>query len=374
MTNFTIWSETGSRIPLPIPNGVVERELYIRGIIMKKDTIQKSAKAKSKPFALVGVSDEGLPDKLLPKAQVFTERAGLGIRMLHVCRAYDFSVSNAWIPESFTENPQLKTSFEYDLEMRQYGKMRKLAQQYLKSENLMDRAGEVDFGLPSESLQRKAAESGASLLICGAPRQEPWWVQRPEKTALNLVRHPTIPTLIIPEDAQLQLDKERMKIVMLDDLQPGSRALLDQAQFFAERLTNSICDVAHIHVYSKQNGWLYWLRGNLNLLNPSAVNDKRIFTKEYSKAVEFDEIHDEMFDRSIFLRQYLYQVHGHYRLMVETHNNNNSYQDLVSICDRERPDLIICCPSSHSRSTYESLLNLHSPILFTPEIKEAEVA
>ena len=332
---------------------------------MKKDSIQKSA--KNKPFALVGVSDEGLPDKLLPKAQSFTERAGLDIRMLHVCRAYDFSVSNAWIPESFTENPQLKTSFEYDLETRQHGKMRKLAQQHLKSENSIDKAGEVDFGLPSESLQRKAVESGASLLICGAPRQEPWWVQRPEKTAFNLVRHPTIPTLIIPEDAQLNLDKERVKIVVIDDLQPGSHELLHQAQFFAERLTNGVCDVAHIHVHSSQNGWLYWLRGNLNLLNPSAGHDKRIFTKEYSKVVEFDEIHDQMFDRSIFLRQFLHHVHGRYRLMVD-------HQDLADICDRESPDLIICCPRSHSRSTYESLLNLHSPILFTPENKKAEAA
>jgi len=97
-------------------------------------------------------------------------------------------------------------------------------------------------GGAAEQIARAAKEAGAALIACRLG-QEP---ETAPATALGLASDAPLPLLLVPDDPKLDLRREKLKLLLCDDLTAASMPVLRFAFALATRL--GACQLHHLHV------------------------------------------------------------------------------------------------------------------------------
>lgn len=307
-----------------------------------------------KDIALVGVSDQGAHQVLLPKAKAFCEALGLKLFMAQV---YDDSmILGGYLTSSefyydrysFMEHATF-TWMRQGLKQTYLTRLESLAQTYLnRSITALD---SIEFGHPASALKQRAKDVGARFMICGAPNPSSRWWFGYDDVSKYLVKDQQLPVLMLPEEAQFDPKGQPLNILLLDDLQPKTSELLEEALSFSKFFNNP--NVTHVHIKRVDHPLVRRLKEALHMTS---------YTHDFPDNDSF-RTSLQMRNRASELRESVLNNGGAYKQLILS--SHNLKQDLADICSREDATIMFS-QLGIKRGDFHTLLQARIPIIFVP--------
>lgn len=291
------------------------------------------------------------------------------IRLTHVLEK---PVGVSWIASGY--GPLLYEQVIKDIFAEQ------ITHQSLKLQELASRLSGFDevevnvaIGLPYEVLKADAISASASMLVIGSKISRKNFVLKGFSTSLSLMSDPWCPVMVIPDDVELQRDKERIRILYADDLRDDSLASLNVGVEMSYGFGNA--DFYHVHICESTKEEI------------SKMGDK-ILSMMDLRIIPFDEaVYSGNFTESTIekLKEKLNSRVGGAKLMLagsECNYQNKIYfgsllEQLDLAVHELKPDILIFGkhallhrkPLGVGKLSFSSMLAYKKPIIIAPAVQ-----
>ena len=181
-------------------------------------------------------------DTLVDKAVQYCLRTGSSLRLVHVCEPYSAS---AWSTMMAGEMV-LTDMLDIALEKAKAAAAAKLFDISRRFDGKLPMTSAILIGLAAEMIIADAQANNVSLIMVGASQQSHRFIPRGMSVALSLMGNSPIPVMVLTEGETLNFSKDRLKLLISDDLREQSRSAVTGACDLAFALGRA--DVKHFHV------------------------------------------------------------------------------------------------------------------------------
>jgi nucleotide-binding universal stress UspA family protein len=187
---------------------------------------------------VAAVGFDKFTDVVLNTAASLCKRAGFRLRIIHVCR--DMHTGYEMFPSEFDlgQNFELQKAAEAAAARRLEELKKKVTGVTVETK--------VMSGDPADWINADAVAADAALIIVGIGRSSHRFIPTGWSTALSLMTHSSVPVMAVDEKHGTNFTKDRLKIVVADDLSEKSKPLVSYAMQLATAIKQ--VDLHHVHV------------------------------------------------------------------------------------------------------------------------------
>lgn len=144
----------------------------------------------------------------------------------------------------------------------------------------------ASIGLPAQEVLRHTKDHGGDLVVCLSRHRSYTLFPKGFSTVLSLMDELEVPILVFPLDCKTDLSRDRLKMMIADDLTDHSKNAVRYGYWLASRLTH--CNISHVHVSPvKRNEIEYFTNAVQEAMNLGRIPQNSDFS--YSKVVDMTE-------------------------------------------------------------------------------------